>query len=331
MARILVTGASGFIGSHVAGHLAALGHQVVANGRCLDRLQLLQGAAAQLVVADLCTDTLEPLTETCYAVVHCAALSSPWGTADDFMRANVLATRRLLEASQRAGVRRFIHMGSPSIHFRFADQYGIDERFEPPRRWITEYARSKWESELCVRSASANGLEALVLRPRAVFGERDQAILPRLMAIAERGWFPLIHRGEAVIDVTCVANLSRLVAQCLDADVVADGRAYNVTNGDPIRVGELVTKLFAAMGHEVRLVPVSRGVAVAIAGVAERIARLRPGSPEPRLTRYGMGVLGYSQTLDISLARRELNYLPTVSIDQGIERYVQWWKQHART
>jgi nucleoside-diphosphate-sugar epimerase len=331
MARILVTGASGFIGSHVAGHLAALGHQVVANGRCLDRLQLLRGTAAQLVVADLCTDTLEPLMEACDAVVHCAALSSPWGTAESFSRGNVLATRRILEASQRAGVRRFIHMGSPSIHFRFADQYGIDERFEPPRRWITEYARSKWESELCVRSAAANGLEALVLRPRAVFGERDQAILPRLMAIADRGWFPLIHRGEAVIDVTYVANLSQLVAQCLEADVVADGRAYNVTNGDPIRVGELVGKLFAAMGREVRLVPVSRGVAVAIAGIAERIARIRPGSPEPRLTRYGVGVLGYSQTLDISLARRELDYIPAVSIDQGIERYVQWWKQHART
>ena len=331
MARILVTGVSGFIGSHVASDLAALGHQVIANGRCLDRLQLLQGTAAQLVVADLCTDTLEPLTEACDAVVHCAALSSPWGTADDFMRANVLATRRLLEASQRAGVRRFIHMGSPSIHFRFADQYGIDERFEPPRRWITDYARSKWESELCVRAAAANGLDALVLRPRAVFGERDQAILPRLMAIADRGWFPLIHRGAAVIDVTYVANLSRLVAQCLEADVVADGRAYNVTNGDPIRVGDLVARLFAAMGREVRLVPVPRGVAVAMAGVAERIARIRPGRPEPRLTRYGVGVLGYSQTLDISLARGELNYAPTVTIDQGIERYVQWWKQHART
>ncbi|HEX7802211.1 MAG TPA: NAD(P)-dependent oxidoreductase [Pseudoxanthomonas sp.] len=330
MARILVTGASGFIGSHVAERLAASGHRVVASGRSLERLQLLQSTAERLMVADLCTDPPEPLAEACDAVVHCAALSSPWGTAESFSRANVLATRRLLEASQRVGVRRFIHMGSPSIHFRFADQYGIEEAFEPPRRWITEYARSKWESELCVRSAAANGLEALVLRPRAVFGERDQAILPRLMAIADRGWFPLIHRGDAVIDVTYVANLSGLVAQCLEADVVADGRAYNVTNGEPIRVGELIAKLFSAMDRQVRLVPVPRGVAVAAAGIAERIARIRPGRPEPRLTRYGIGVLGYSQTLDISLARRELGYAPAVSIDQGIERYAQWWKRHAR-
>lgn len=330
MARILVTGASGFIGSHVAEHLAASGHQVVASGRSLERLRRLQPAAERLAVADLCADPLEQVAEACDAVVHCAALSSPWGTAESFRRANVLATARLLDASQRTGVRRFIHMGSPSIHFRFADQFGIEEAFEPPRRWITEYARSKWESELCVRSAAANGLEALVLRPRAVFGERDQAILPRLMAIADRGWFPLIHRGEAVIDVTCVANLSRLVAQCLKAGIVADGRAYNVTNGQPIRVGELVAKLFSAMDRQVRLIPVPRGVAVAAAGVAERIANLRPGRPEPRLTRYGVGVLGYSQTLDISLARRELGYVPVVSIDQGIERYAQWWKRHAR-
>ncbi|MEO6519249.1 MAG: NAD(P)-dependent oxidoreductase [Pseudoxanthomonas sp.] len=328
MARILVTGASGFIGSHVAGHLATLGHQVVASGRDSARLLSLQGCAQRLG-ADLSVDALEPLTEGCEAVIHCAALSSPWGTAESFSRANVLATRRLLAASRRAGVRRFIHLGSPSIYFRFQDQYGIGEDFAPPPRWITEYARSKWESELCVRAAAAEGLQALVLRPRAVFGERDRAILPRLMAIADRGWFPLIHGGDAVIDVTHVDNLARLIGQCLDADVVADGRAYNVTNADPIRVGELVARLFAALGRQVRMIPVPRTVAVAVAGIAERIALVRPGRPEPRLTRYGVGVLGYSQTLDIARARRELGYVPELSLDQGIERYARWWSRHA--
>ena len=328
MARILVTGASGFIGSHVVEHLAALGHQVLASGRDPDRLLHLRGCA-QRSSADLSVDALEPLTEGCESVVHCAALSSPWGTAESFSRANVLATRRLLAASRRTGVRRFIHLGSPSIYFRFQDQFDIGEAFAPPRRWITEYARSKWESELCVRAAAAEGLQALVLRPRAVFGERDQAILPRLMAIADRGWFPMIHGGDAVIDVTHVDNLARLIGHSLDADVVADGRAYNVTNGDPIRVGELVTRLFAALDRHVRLIPVPRNVAVAIAGIAERIAQLRPRRPEPRLTRYGVGVLGYSQTLDIARARLELGYAPEMSLDQGIERYARWWTRHA--
>lgn len=329
MARILVTGACGFIGSHVAGHLAALGHEVVANGRDGGRLQALYGGAQQRV-ADLSVDQLEPLVEGCEAVVHCAALSSPWGKAESFHKANVVATRRILSASKQAGVRRFIHLGSPSIYFRFVDQYDVREEFNAPQRWITEYARSKWESECCVRAAAAEGLQALVLRPRAVFGERDQAILPRLMAIAGRGWFPLVHGGNALIDVTHVDNLSRLVGQCLCADIAADGRAYNVTNGAPIRAGELIEKLFAALDQRVRLIPVSRSLAVALAAIAERIALLREGCHEPRLTRYGVGVLGYSQTLDISRARFELGYDPKISVQQGIDRYAQWWTQHAR-
>ncbi len=331
MARILVTGASGFVGSHVVTHLADLGHDIVATGRSQTSLELLARNGAELRIADICHDDLQPLVSSCDFVVHCAALSSPWDTTENFWQANVVATERLLAASQRAGVRRFVHMGSPSIYFRFQDQYRVDENFVAPQRWITEYARSKWESELRVKAASENGMETLVLRPRAVFGERDRAILPRLLAIAEKGWFPMVHHGEAVIDVTYVANVAHSVSDCLAADVVADGRAYNITNGDPISVCELVTRLFKALDKDVRLIPVPRRLALGMAGISERIAKLRSGMPEPRLTRYGVGVIGYSQTLDISRATRELNYSPRISINDGLARFAQWWRQNAAT
>ncbi len=331
MARILVTGASGFIGSHVVERLAELGHQIIATGRCKKQLGRF-AQNVQIIAADLCHDKLEPIVDACDFVVHCAALSSPWDTAENFWQANVVATERLLAASQQVGVRRFVQLGSPSIYFRFADQYSISESFEAPRKWVTEYARSKWESELRVRAASANSeMETLILRPRAVFGERDRAILPRLLAIAEKGWFPLMHRGKAVIDVTYVANVADIVDDCLEANVVCDGRAYNLTNGDPITVHELVTRLFTALDRDVRLIPVPRRLALSMATVAEQIARMRSGAPEPRLTRYGVGVIGYSQTLDISRARSELNYSPRVSINEGITRFAKWWKLNAKT
>src|SRR5690606_13482826 len=122
------------------------------------------------VAADLAEAPLDLLLAGVGTVVHCAARSSPWGPAAAFERDNVHATRRLLAAARAAGVRRFVHLGSPSIYFRFADQFDVGEDFLPPRRWITDYARSKWESELAVREAVAAGLPALVLRPRAVFG-----------------------------------------------------------------------------------------------------------------------------------------------------------------
>ncbi|BCT91166.1 3-beta hydroxysteroid dehydrogenase [Lysobacter helvus] len=329
MARVLVTGASGFIGAHVVAALRARGHAVVASGRNAAKLPR-PAPGVDVRIADLACDPMAPLLAGCDTVVHAAALSAPWGASADFQRANVLATQRVARASLDAGVRRFVHLGSPSIYFRFEDQYEVREEFAAPARWITPYAQSKWASEQVVRAIAAEGLPAIVLRPRAVFGPGDNAILPRLLAVAARGWFPLIHGGRAVVDVTCVDNVAALVADAIDADVPGDGRAYNITNGDPIEVRTLVSLLFDALDMRVRRVAIPRGLAVPLAAVSERIARLRPGCPEPRLTRYGVGVLGYSQTLDIARARRELAYSPGTSIAEGIASFAHWWRrQHA--
>lgn len=328
MARILVTGASGFIGAHVARRLASDGHVVVATGRDSARLGALNGVVSERVTTDLAEDPLDDLLARCDVVVHCAALSSPWGPAAAFHEANVVATERLLDASRRQRTRRFVHMGSPSIYFRFRDQFDVGEDFEPPRHWITEYARSKWLSECRVRDASDGQLETVILRPRAVFGEGDRAILPRLLALAARGWFPLIDGGRALIDVTHVDNLANLVAHCVHADLPGNGRAYNVSNGTPIRVHALLRQLFDALRLQPRLVPLPRMPALGLAALSERLAMLRSGRPEPRLTPYGVGVIAYSQTLDISRATRELQYVPSMGIDAGLARYARWWASH---
>lgn len=327
--RILVTGASGFIGHHTVARLTRGGHHVIASGRDPARLQSLASTAAQLAPADLIRNPLQALVHDCDAVVHCAALSAPWGTESAFHTANVVATQRLLAAASGAGVKRFIHLGSPSIYFRFSDQYDVPEEFDPPRRWITAYARSKWESELQVRAAAANtGLETVILRPRAVFGEGDRAILPRILAVAKRGWFPLIAGGGARIDITHVDNVCQAIERSLHSDS-ANGRTYNITNDEPVLVRDLLDLLFSALDMRVRRLPLPRPVALALAGVSETVARLRRGQPEPRLTRYGVGVIGYSQTLDITAAQRDLGYRPEIGIEAGIRRFSEYWRAHA--
>ncbi|KAB7771695.1 radical SAM protein [Xanthomonas sp. LMG 12462] len=319
MARVLVTGASGFIGAYIVRALAAAGVPVRASGRDTTKLAAFAGdPRIEVQRADLCRDDLAPLLHGCDAVIHCAALSAPWASAETFRLANVVATERLLAAALATRVRRFVHFSSPSIYFRFADQYQVREAFTPPARWIGGYPQTKWEAEEKVRAAAAAGLPAVVLRPRAVFGQGDNAIVPRLLAVAQRGWFPLINGGRAMIDVCCVENAVAAALAALRAEHIGDGRAYNISNGVPIAVRDLLTELFAVLRLRVRLLTVPRGPALALATLGEQIALRRRGQPEPRLSRYGIGVLGYSQTLDIGRARRELGYAPVLSTEAGL-------------
>lgn len=326
MARVLVTGASGFIGAHVARHLHAAGHELIATGRNPARLAMLSATGIQTRAGDLSRDALLPLIDGAEVVVHCAALSSPWGQRERFLTANVLATERLLDASRQSSVRRFVHFSSPSIYFRLSDQFNTPEAFEPPRQWINAYAESKWLGEQCVRKAASAGLPSVILRPRAVFGEGDRAIFPRLLALAERGWFPQIGDGQARIDVTHVTNVATAVEACMRLDAPDDGRAFNITNGEPMPASELLGRLFGALDLKVRMIPLPRPLAIALGALAEKVANMLPGQPEPRLSRYGVGVLGFSQTLDISAARQQLGYAPSVSVADGIDRFARWWR-----
>jgi nucleoside-diphosphate-sugar epimerase len=330
MARVLVTGASGFIGAHVARRLHADGHIVTITGRDRTRLGAVAQPGMRVLPADLGIDPLEVLVASCDAIVHCAAMSSPWGRREDFFQANVLATERLLVASRHAGARRFVHLSSPSIYFRMQDQFSLTEAFAPPKQWITHYAESKWAAEKSVLAACADGMSAVILRPRAVFGEGDRAIFPRIVAKARKGWFPFVDGGSAVIDATHIDTVVHAVACSLDAEVARDACSFNITNGEPMRVCDLLGHLFRALGLKVRHVRVPRPLAMALAGAIENVAKVLPGHPEPMVSRYTLGVLAYSQTLDISAARRVLGFTPQMGIVQGIERFARWWKVHDR-
>jgi nucleoside-diphosphate-sugar epimerase len=312
--RVLVTGAAGFLGSHVAARFTAAGHEVIATAR-----------KAGPNACDLSQDPLDSLTSGCEVIVHCAARASPWGPREIFWRDNVLATERLLAAARRAGsVRRFVHISTPSIYFNGQHQLNRNEEFHAPRRWPTAYAESKWAAECRVRSEKSVG--AVILRPRAVFGPGDRAIAPRLIALAERGIVPLPGGGDALTDVTYIDNVVDAIEASVRATESAEGHAFNITNGEPITVRDLLTRLFGALDMRVRQVSIPRAFVDLAARASEAFAKLRPGKPEPRITRYGAGLLSYSQTLCIDAARSQLGYAPAVSISDGLARYATWWK-----
>ena len=327
--RVLVTGASGFIGQHVVRALLARGHDVSATGRSAAALAPLADVGARTVTADLASDPLDDLVRGHASVVNCAALAAPWGRRDSFVRNNVQTAERLLVAAAAAGVTRFVHLSSPSIYSSFKDQIAVREAFTPPHRWTTPYGETKWLSEQIVLDRRFASLQPVVLRPRAVFGEGDRVIVPRILAVARKGIFPVINGGAAQIDVTYVANVVTAVELALSTSSENVGRAYNITNGEPMPVRELLDRLFAALDVRVKFVPLPQFVAYGMASLSETIANLRANGREPRLTRYGIALLAHSLTLDITAARERLGYVPRVSLQEGFERCGAWWRQHA--
>ena len=179
--KILVTGATGFVGGHVARRLHKAGHTVLATGRNQAKGQAL-GVPFQAAHLDDLEQALR-LVQGQDAVIHCAALSSPWGSEDDFFRHNVKVTQNLLQG----GCSRFIHMSSAGVYFSEDSHSMVTEEQELPKNQQHRYLASKRRAEEIVQKTK----DWIILRPRAIYGPGDQAILPRIVRLMR--YLSLIH------------------------------------------------------------------------------------------------------------------------------------------
>jgi nucleoside-diphosphate-sugar epimerase len=327
--RVLVTGGTGFLGRHLVWRLIALGHEVVFTGRSHARASaVLAGAARTGCKAGFvelehgsptAATTLMEAAADADAVIHCAALSSPWGPRLAFERANVDSTREVIEACAAHRIGKLIYISTPSLYFDFRDRIGIreDEPLPPP---VNDYARTKGIAEKMAQASSIDSV--IALRPRAIFGAWDETLLPRILRVARTARLPLMRGGGSLIDLTYVENVVDAVMLALDADL--ERATVNISNGEPIPVHAMFAKLADAFAIELRVRRVPYRVVDAIAATLERVGRVRPGW-EPPITRYSAGLLAFSQTLDLTRARELLGYTPRISLDAGLARTAAWF------
>lgn len=324
--RALITGATGFLGGALARRLHAEGWDVAGTGRNEAAGAALAHTGIQFLKLEL-ADAAE-VTKACAGcgvVFHCAALSSPWGRAEDFVRSNVRATENVVVACVSQAVRRLVHVSTPSLYFEERDRLNLTESSPSARRLVNEYVRTKALAETIVDAAP---LETVTLRPRAIFGPGDTTLFPRLLrAAGKSGRFPLIGAGDPLVEVTFVDNIVDALIAASQAPQAA-GRKYNLTNGQPWPREELLSRLFKSVGCAWNPRRVSLWKARLAASVLEGASRLfTSGRWEPPLTRYSAGVLAFSQTFDLSAARRDLGYEPRVSVAEGIEQFAKWWRE----
>lgn len=327
--KIVITGGTGFLGRHLVWRAAASGAEVVFTGRSAAAAdEVIHHAPGPvrwqpLVHGDTqAADILTSASKGADAIIHCSALSSPWGTRDAFLRANVAGTAEVLTACHTAGIARLVHISTPSIYFGFRDRLDIRESAPLPRP-ANDYVRTKLEAERLVRTQPPP--EAVILRPRALFGPWDQTLVPRLLRVMAHGPLPLMRGGRAVVDMTYIDNAVDAAWSAATGALPRPLATYNVSNGEPWRLLDILTAMAREFGLPLR----TRRLPWPLVGLAARAlegaARLRPGW-EPPLTRYGAGVLTFSQTLNIDAARKDLGYRPAVGVADGIRHHALWWR-----
>jgi nucleoside-diphosphate-sugar epimerase len=329
--RVWVTGATGGLGQAVVRRFLAEGYCVLATGRNTTIGAQLVQQGAQFVALDIAQFSVSDWCQHLRAgdtVIHCAALSSPWGKYEHFHQVNVIGTRHLAAAALQMQVSRLIHVSTPSIYFDFSDRINLNESCALPRP-VNFYAKTKLAAETELYLLAAQGLNTVIIRPRAIFGENDTVLMPRLLRAYRNGTMPLIAQGQALIDITHVDNVAH--ALFLATTVALDfsggqAKIYNITNGEPMRVRKIFELLLSELDWPVRFKKIPWPLAHNYAKLLQWLGNMR--NKEPLLTPYSAGVLAFSQTLDISKARTELGYAPLVSIGQGLARYITWARIH---
>lgn len=326
---VLVTGASGMLGEHVARLLAAR-HWTV---RLLQRRHapLADQPNVEEVLGSVSDpDAVARAMEGVDDVVHLAAKVSFAGDWDEFVLTNVTGTRVVLETARRAGVDHVVFVSSPSVAHTGDSLVGEPARTADPVHARGNYARSKAAAELLALEADGHGLRVTAVRPHIVWGPGDTQLVERIVDRAARGRLPLLDHGAALIDSTYVDNAAEAIVRALERIEWAHGQALVVTNGQPRTVGELVAGFCRAAGVEPPTRRVPGAVARLAGAVIEKLWALRPGADEPPMTAFLAEQLSTAHWFEQRTTREVLGWTPAVTVEEGMERLTAYYRTHPR-
>ncbi|MDX2249968.1 MAG: NAD-dependent epimerase/dehydratase family protein [Bacteroidia bacterium] len=326
--NILLTGATGFLGFRVLERLVenSFSGNIIAAGRVLKPRARLEAGNVHYRLGDLSdaffTEQLFeefPITH----IINCAALSSPWGQYEAFFRANVLSQKHLIRLAEKHAVKRFVHISTPSLYFDYRNRLDIKESDPLPRKFVNHYAATKREAEILLEKSS---LDWVALRPRALVGRGDTVIMPRVIRAYDEGKLRIIGNGENFVDITPVSNVVDAVVLSLTAPEKACGKQYNIANGAPVKLWAMLAGVLQRLDRHLPEKKVPLAIAMTAATLMETAAKWTPGHREPALTRYSVGTIGLSFSMDISLAQKYLGYSPQQSVKEAMDEFVEWYK-----
>lgn len=342
---VLVTGGTGFLGRRLVERLLDAGRPVAVLART--PAPDLERRGVRFIRASL--DDTPAVIAACAGVetvFHVAAKVGVWGRHEDFFRTNVLGTRAILAGCRAHGVRHLVHTSTPSVVYNGRDLAGADESLPLTTDCPSPYPLTKAVAEKEVLAANSPTLRTIALRPHLIWGVGDPHLVPRVLARARTGRLRIIGEGRNRVDMVHVTNTvdAHLLAEAAlakchllrdtsppaspeECNVIRDtrpvaGRAFFITNGEPVVLWEWINGLLQALGEQ----PVTRRISLRAAstlGAACELAwRALPLRGEPPLTRFVAAELAKDHWFDLTAARRDLGYAPRVSMAEGTAELV---------
>lgn len=328
MPSCLITGATGFVGGHVAEACQRRGMAIRTVARAKSDTRQLEQLGVTIVRGDL-TDAavVRQAVAGVDLVVHCAARVGDWGPVEEFRAVNVTALQHLLEACKGQGLERFLHVSSLGV-YAARHHHGTDETEPLPEHHMDGYTQTKVEAEkLALRYEREFGVPVVVLRPGFVYGPRDRTVMPRLINLMKNGEFRYLGGGDRAMNTIYVGNLVDAVFLAMH-NPQAVGQVYNLTDGEFVSKRKFVEAIADGMGIPRPTKSVPLWVARLAAWFMERRARRQGAKEAPRLTQARLKFMGLNLDFSIAKAKRELGYQPRVPFDEAIKQTMAWYCQN---
>lgn len=321
--RVFVTGAGGFLGKALCRFLRSAEIEVVGYAR--GEYPEVSNMGVHLIKGDIADKkTLLAAMHGCDLVFHVASKAGVWGNKDAYFLPNVSGTENIISACQELNIQRLVYTSTPSVTFSGADENGIDETQPYAAKYLNFYGLSKALAEKKVLAANSGSLKTVALRPHLIWGPGDAHLVPRVIERAEAGKLKLVGKTDKLVDTIYIDNAvyaHLLAAVKLNENAPAcAGKTYFLSNEQPILMADMLNKILACKGLKPVTKRVPASVAYAVGALLEWLYLGLRKDAEPLMTRFVARQLSTSHYFNISAAKKDLQYRPLVSIDQGMTK-----------
>ena len=332
MKKIVVTGGGGFVGKAIVRMALERNVDCTVIGR--NRYADLESLGVRCLVGDIRDEnSVSMAVRGADTVFHVAALAGIWGAWSEYHSINVVGTKNVVSACRTGSVGHLIYTSTPSVVFDRDDIRGGDETLPYPQRFLCNYAKSKVMAEKMVLAANDRNLATCAIRPHLIWGPGDPHLVPRLLMKGKRRELKRVGDGTNFVDISYIDNVAHahiLAAENLAGIRSAAGKAYFMSQCQPVNLWEWINDLFQRIGIEPVTDVVPFKVAYAAGAALEMFYMLCGKKNEPRMTRFLSEQLAKSHYFSCEAIERDLGYSPVVSTEAGMEKLVEWIKCHEK-